>query len=219
MQILGLIIIGIVIGVLARLVLPGNVFLEGNPAANGGQGITIPANAFRTGHAFLNDIAHNAEPGTVFDTDGLPQTPGTSVVQADDDDIAGNHIDVDFRGRKVAYDDELLDAHYIAGDGRVNENIGLTAVHHVFHAEHNRAAQHTMDVVLATAENGDVSFLNEWLLQPVTEVPADLSTLVWNGERLFQAAKFTTEMQYQHLVFEEFARTIQPQIDVFFAAT
>ena len=37
----------------------------------------------RTGHAFLNDIAHNAVPGTVFDTDGNPATPGTSVVQAD----------------------------------------------------------------------------------------------------------------------------------------
>ena len=45
-----------------RLVLPGNVLVEGNPAANGGQGITIPANAFRTGHAFLNDIAHSAVP-------------------------------------------------------------------------------------------------------------------------------------------------------------
>src|SRR3990172_8035633 len=39
--------------------------------------------------------------------------------------------------------------------------------------------------------------------------------LVWNGERLFQTAKFGTEMQYQHLVFEEFARTIQPNIDAF----
>jgi Ca2+-binding RTX toxin-like protein len=37
--------------------------------------------------------------------------------------------------------------------------------------------------------------------------------LVWDGERLFQSAKFTTEMQYQHLVFEEFARKIQPQIN------
>ena len=27
--------------------------------------------------------------------------------------------------------------HYIAGDGRVNENFGLTAIHHVFHEEHN----------------------------------------------------------------------------------
>ena len=37
----------------------------------------------------------------------------------------------------------------------------------------------------------------------------------WDGERLFQAAKFGTEMQYQHLVFEEFARKIQPLVNVF----
>src|SRR4029079_5662290 len=41
----------------------------------------------------------------------------------------------------------------------------------------------------------------------------------WDGERLFQAAKFGTEMQYHHLVFEEFARTIQPNVDLFFAPT
>ena len=48
------------------------------------------------------------------------------------------------------YDNELLDAHFIAGDGRVNENIGLTAVHHVFHAEHNRMVDQNKEVVLAT---------------------------------------------------------------------
>ena len=53
--------------------------------------------------------------------------------------------------RPTAYDNELLDAHFIAGDGRVNENIGLTAVHHVFHAEHNRLVEHTKEVALADA--------------------------------------------------------------------
>ncbi len=38
---------------------------------------------------------------------------------------------------------------------------------------------------------------------------------MWNGERLFQAARFVTEMQYQHLVFEEFGRKVQPQINLF----
>ena len=37
----------------------------------------------------------------------------------------------------------------------------------------------------------------------------------WNGERLFQAARFVTEMEYQHLVFEEFARKVQPAINPF----
>ena len=46
------------------------------------------------------------------------------------------------------YDDELLNAHYIAGDGRANENIGLTAVHSIFHSEHNRLVDQTKDTVL-----------------------------------------------------------------------
>ena len=37
----------------------------------------------------------------------------------------------------------------------------------------------------------------------------------WNGERLFQVAKFGTETQYQHLVFEEFARKVAPTIHLF----
>ena len=35
------------------------------------------------------------------------------------------------------------------------------------------------------------------------------------GERLFQAARFVTEMEYQHLVFEEFARKVQPLVNPF----
>ncbi|OXR31000.1 heme peroxidase [Pseudomonas jessenii] len=169
--------------------------VEGNPLA------PIDASlAIRTGHQFLIDIAHNASP--VDSQTGAPLT-------ADADLVAGGPV------AAGSYDNELLDAHYIAGDGRVNENIGLTTVHSIFHSEHNRLVQQTKDTVLASAAAGDLTFLNQWLLTPVTAVPADLSTLNWNGERLFQAAKFGTEMQYQHLVFEEFARTIQPQVDAF----
>src|SRR5690606_41638600 len=66
-----------------------------------------------------------------------------------------------------------------------------------------------------TLFRSDLAFLNEWLLVKVTEVPSDLSALVWDGARLFQAARFVTEMEYQHLVFEEFARKMQPDIDAF----
>jgi hypothetical protein len=115
------------------------------------------------------------------------------------------------------YDDELLAEHFMAGDGRVNENIGLTAVHHIFHAEHNRLVGHIQEVLVASAATGELDFLNEWLLVDVAAPPAptDIPNLVWDGERLFQAARFGTEMQYQHLVFEEFARKISPQIDIF----
>ncbi|WP_223544079.1 peroxidase family protein [Pseudomonas sp. A-B-19] len=172
-----------------------DILVEGNPAAP----ISL-VNAVRTGHQFLIDIAHTAVP--VDSQTGAPLT-------ADADLVAGGPVAAGF------YDNELLDAHYIAGDGRVNENIGLTTVHSIFHSEHNRLVQQTKDTVLASTAAGDLTFLNQWLLTPVTAVPADLTTLNWNGERLFQAAKFGTEMQYQHLVFEEFARTVQPQVDAF----
>ncbi|MBF8805857.1 peroxidase family protein [Pseudomonas asiatica] len=178
--------------------------VEGNPLAP----ISL-TNAVRTGHQFLADIAHNAVP--VFSN-------GVLVPDADTD--VGNAVPVNPQtGANLAYDNELLDAHYIAGDGRVNENIGLTAVHAIFHSEHNRLVAQTMDTVL---DSGDLAFINEWLLNPLSALPAnqaEIDALVWNGERLFQAAKFGTEMQYQHLVFEEFARTVQPRVDLFFAPT
>jgi len=123
------------------------------------------------------------------------------------------------------FDNELLDRHFITGDGRGNENIGLTAVHHVFHSEHNRQVEAQKLTIL---RSGDIDFINEWLtvdLEPAElvgletlsalELTAFAGELNWNGERLFQAGRMATEMQYQHLVFEEFARKIQPAIDPF----
>src|SRR6202008_4506788 len=122
-----------------------DVLVEGNPLAP-----VDLANAVRTGHQFLVDIAHNATPVSVG-----------GVLQADADTAVGNAQPVGPGGNNLTYDNELLDAHYIAGDGRVNENIGLTAVHAIFHSEHNRLVQQTKDTVL---DSGDVAFLNEWLL-------------------------------------------------------
>src|SRR5690606_26783298 len=80
-----------------------DVLVEGNPGAP-----ISPAavGAFRTGHAFIDDIAHNAVPGTTYLVNGVP-----TVVAADTDDAAGNAIGTDARGNKTAYDNEMLDAH------------------------------------------------------------------------------------------------------------
>ena len=83
-----------------------DTLVEGDPA----NPISL-AGAVRIGHAFLDDIAHDALPdGKVADGD-----TEVSLANLDGADTTGN------------YDNELLDAHYIAGDGRANENIGLTA--------------------------------------------------------------------------------------------
>lgn len=66
------------------------------------------------------------------------------------------------------YDNELLDLHYITGDGRGNENIALTAIHSVFHSEHNRLVEQVKQVVLDSA---DLAFLNQWLITPIAALP------------------------------------------------
>jgi len=100
--------------------------LEGDPTANGGLGVTIPPAALHTNHQFLNDIAHNAVPN-----------PGLTAVR--------DGVICDFRDPVCmaaappnTYDGDALDAHFATGDGRGNENIALTMVHNLFHAEHNR---------------------------------------------------------------------------------
>ncbi len=175
-----------------QLVLDDSSLLEGDPTANGGLGVLVPANAVPSGAAFLVDIAHSAVPGFT----NPAECPGPVMLRTPDLD-PGTTDD----GDCTTYDDEMLDQHFMAGDGRVNENLALTAVHVVFHAEHNRMVEDIKDV-LTTQDPASVPL---WQLGPGT----------WNGEYLFQAAKFVTEMEYQHLVFEEFGRKVQPNINVF----
>ncbi|WP_223217093.1 peroxidase family protein, partial [Rhizobium cauense] len=192
--------------------------------SRGNSGINVnslTAGAIRTGHAFLDDIANLANP--------LDSRTGLMKVRSEDgvvNDTNGNgRIDAGETPLPAgSYDGDLLDRHFITGDGRGNENIGLTAVHHVFHSEHNRQIDSQKLVIL---QSGDVEFINEWLQGDIGSLPAGFATmsaldqltyantLDWDGERLFQAGRFATEMQYQHLVFEEFARKVQPAIDPF----
>jgi len=159
----------------------GNVLVEMDPAAPQ----TLPVGTVHTGHAFINDMAHFAAP---FASNGTPLIP-------DADTTAGNVPPPGF------YDDELLDAHYVAGDGRANENIALTAVHEIFHDEHNRLVEQTKALVRAELANGDTAFATAWVL-PGANLADGIQGNEWNGERLFQAAKFGTETQYQHLVLK-----------------
>ncbi|MFL5302697.1 MAG: peroxidase family protein, partial [Anaeromyxobacteraceae bacterium] len=174
-----------------QLVRPGNVRVEGDPAANGGAGLDIPADALRTGHAFLNDIAHNASPN-----------PGLTAAR---DGVYCYFRDPSCTTAPGTYDGDVLDAHFVTGDGRGNENIALTMVHNLFHAEHNRLVHQFDRLVHQLLTPAEIA---RWkAVDPASG---------WGyGERLFQAARFVTEMQYQHLVFEEFARKIQPLVNPF----
>jgi hypothetical protein len=114
-----------------------------------------------------------------------------------------------------AVSDLLLAAvgdHYIAGDGRTNENIGLTAVHHVFHEEHNYQVRNIIDAIkaqdareVALDEHGAYhhDVLHDWQIDTGSQDAAGNyvyanGAIAWDAEKVFQAAKMTVEMEYQH---------------------
>ena len=139
-----------------------------------------------TNHNFINDTMATAVPSD--QQTGLPLQP--------DADSIINAIGTEAPG---FYDDESLNMHLVAGDGRINENIGLEAVHNTFHSEHNTLVK-------------DIQ--NELANNPV--IPAAFIA-EWSGDRLYQAARFVTQMEYQHMVYDEFARRISPSLPVFLA--
>ena len=164
----------------------------GNPATPVSAGVS-------TGHAFLDDIAHTANP--------------TAGLTADSDSQINNYPG------QTSYDNELLDAHFITGDGRGNENIGLTSIHTIFHAEHNRLWLDIQDVINSATTvssgltaNDLADFKSAWRMSSIRTANPNPE---WNGERLFHAAKLITEMEYQHIVFGEFVRKVQPAIKAF----
>ncbi len=190
-----------------------DVVVSGTVAADGTITAITTAGALRTGHAFLNDISHTANPvnqqtgaflngvsdGVINDTNNN----GRIEISLGETALGAGNFDVD-----------LLNRHFIAGDGRVNENIGLIAVHEIFHSEHNRQIELIKAMVRAELDNGDTAFAIDWTL-PGVNLADGIADNEFNGQRLFQAAKYATETQYQHIVFEEFARKISPNIHAF----
>ena len=148
--------------------------------------------AVSSGHSFINDTTASAVPYA-------GSRCGKTKLLPDLDKIINSALanpSCDY------YDDETLDIHLVAGDGRVNENIGLSAIHNVFHSEHNLVVQDIKDML----NNNPVipaAFKGEFI---------DSTN---GGERLYQAARFVMEMEYQHMAYDEFIRRLAPELPLF----
>ncbi len=149
--------------------------------------------------------------GTVLNADGTQASVNVAdlrlqtVGHAFLDDMAHGVLNGPMNAAGDLTDPALLNAHIIAGDGRANENLGLTSIHEVFHAEHNNVLNDIKALVFGGIDSSGVEHVAR----------ADAAT--WTGEMLFQAAKMVTEMEYQHLVFGEFSRKLSPNINAFAA--
>ena len=159
-----------------------------------------------TGHALLIDINPAAHPefGGIIrteDADGIINDP-----KVPDFDPAGG----------FTYDNELLDAHYVVGDGRANENFALTSVHHVWHDEHNFQVENlkqsltteAAQIVLTDQAAAD-EFLAQW------KVDTSNAASAWDGEKLFQAARIVTETEYNHVAVDEYVGRLIPDLPEF----
>ena len=140
-----------------------------------------------TKHAFLNDMGVRLPPLGTTGWNGRDLIDGV---------VVPNFGTVDYK--------TALESHYVAGDGRLNENIGLTAVQEVFVNEHNRM----IDLLKAQyGFNGEQPVGGWTWTDPLTNVTTQVT-----GEELFQQAKLFNEMTYQHLVFDQFVRKLSPNI-------
>ena len=114
--------------------------------------------------------------------------------------------------------------HYVAGDGRVNENFGLTSIHHVFHEEHNYQIQniidalHTQDVVSGDTTHAALHGYQVDTGHGMNDTGDYLGVngnISWDQDKMFNAAKLVVEMEYQHAAVDQYARNVSPNIQEF----
>jgi Ca2+-binding RTX toxin-like protein len=132
--------------------------------------------------------------------------------------------------------------HYVAGDGRANENFGLTAIHHVWHENHNwqlenlintiaqqQAADpthtiaHGFQVAIKTTTtfgsfvdaNGKKVDANGNYLDARGNYADSTGLIAWDQEKMFQATVLINQGEYQHVAIDQYARGLTPNIPLF----
>jgi hypothetical protein len=104
---------------------------------------------------------------------------------------------------------ESVGDHYIAGDGRANEKLGLTAMHHVFHEDHNVQVLNLESQILKQ-QLTEPGYAHQWQVAVTAAGPASGTgvtivsghyedangnyvtangTVSWNNDQIFQATK------------------------------
>jgi Ca2+-binding RTX toxin-like protein len=113
--------------------------------------------------------------------------------------------------------------HYVAGDGRVNENFGLTSIHHIFHEEHNYQVQNLIDALhrqdVVSGDPTHASLHDFQIDTGVMNAAGDFvysdNSIAWDQDKMFNAAKLVVEMEYQHAAVDQYARNVTPNIQEF----
>ena len=170
--------------------------------------------------------------GASVETANLFVNPGQPTAMGLVDPRSFSIVGSNSAGLQAAANEILMEAvgdHYIAGDGRVNENFGLTSIHHVFHEEHNFQVENLKTWIYAHDGNNPGTTdqheqLHQWQVDnhlganntdaSGNYLNAD-GTISWDADKMFNATKLIVEMEYQHAAVDQYARTITPRIQEF----
>ena len=213
-------------------VIDSDLVTAGIQSTNSGQSLLLDMNPhFDTSHFSQATQDALAAIGIIPDGAGNyalggPNSLGTIINFATFEPMASSGSDpLNALAKDVLFDS--VSDHYIAGDGRVNENIALTTIHHVFHEEHNFQVRNIQEAIIAQDARavalGDSSHTvaHDWQVNTGNGVDAagnyltSTGAISWNESKLFDAAKLTVEMEYQHAAVDQYARTITPDIAEF----
>jgi Ca2+-binding RTX toxin-like protein len=130
--------------------------------------------------------------------------------------------------------------HYVAGDGRANENFGLTAIHHVWHENHNwqidnliniiaqqqaadptHSVAHAFQIDTGNGKDAQGNYLEKISVKIFDPNPllgykyVDQYVIAWDEEKMFQAATLINQGEYQHVAIDQYARGLTPNIPLF----
>jgi len=142
---------------------------------------------FNTGQATMHFERSAVAEGTGTDADNPRAHVNTITSFVDASNVYGSSEELQLSlraegGKMLVSGDNLLPLtqgdhgpEFLAGDGRANENVGLTGMHTIFMREHNRL------VDLLSEENPEMS-----------------------DEQLYQTAKMVVEAQMQKITYDEF---------------
>lgn len=172
-----------------------------------------------TGHAFLNDRGPFS---LASDGANVPGFPYSLTAAGDNPANYAANMTAFFTTNGYGTF-QPLEAHLIAGDGRTNENIGLSSIQEIWHSEHNRNVEIIKQTFgLEKNLNGQgqwdgtyTAFKNAAATANFAGAGAIPAADIWTGEMLMQAGKLLTESEYQHVVFQELLRKFSPNIAVF----
>jgi Ca2+-binding RTX toxin-like protein len=189
-------------------------------------------------------ILAGVELSTALDSTGLPTTitvNGTAYSFSKFINPTSFSIQSNLNAAERAIANELLlrsvGNHYVAGDGRLNENFGLTTIHHIFHKNHDFHLNSLQSkILMQQSQDPTQTYAHHWQVAVKARAGVQLAegvrivnnryedalgnyvkangSISWNQDKLFEAARFVNHTEYQHIVFE-YARFVSPDIPKF----